>query len=74
MRNAVAREGTGNSNFPYSRLRRKHDSRRIQRRDRLIASAVLVLLIAGWAANFVDTKQLALRLNDLLVAGYGRLV
>ncbi|KAB2910580.1 MAG: hypothetical protein F9K29_24645 [Hyphomicrobiaceae bacterium] len=74
MHNAVAREGTGNSNLPYRRLRRKRDSRRIQRRDRLIASAVLVLLIAGWAANFVDARQLASRLNDLLAAGYGRLV
>ena len=33
-------------------------SRRAQRRDTLVASAVLVLLLAGWMLNFFSLKQL----------------
>ena len=38
-------------------------SRQTKRGDTLIASAVLVLLIAGWAMNFVNIRQLSLELG-----------
>ena len=41
-------------------------ARRTERRDRLIASALLVALLAGWALNFVSVKQLSLGLGDFL--------
>jgi len=43
------------------------ETRRAGRRDTLIASAVLVLLLAGWALNFVSVKQLTLGLGSYLV-------
>ena len=42
-------------------------ARRTERRDRLVASALLAALILGWVANFVSVKQLSLGLSDLLV-------
>jgi len=42
-------------------------ARRTERRDRLVASALLAALIIGWVANFVSVKQLSLGLSDLLV-------
>jgi hypothetical protein len=41
-------------------------ARRTERRDRLIASALLVALLAGWALNFVSVKQLSLGLGGFL--------
>jgi len=41
-------------------------ARRTERRDRLVASALLAALIIGWVANFVSVKQLSLGLSDLL--------
>jgi hypothetical protein len=41
-------------------------ARRTERRDRLVASALLAALIVGWVANFVSVKQLSLGLSDLL--------
>jgi len=41
--------------------------RRTERRDRLVASALLAALIVGWVANFISVKQLSLGLGDLLV-------
>jgi hypothetical protein len=41
-------------------------ARRTERRDRLIASAVLLALLAGWALNFVSVRQLTLGLGSLL--------
>ncbi len=41
-------------------------SHRPKRCDTLIASAVLVALIAGWVMNFVSIKQLPLGLGSLL--------
>jgi len=41
-------------------------ARRTERRDRLVASAVLAALIIGWVANFVSVKQLSLGIGDLL--------
>jgi hypothetical protein len=43
------------------------ETRRAGRRDTLIASAVLVLLLAGWALNFVSVKQLTLGFGSYLV-------
>ena len=42
-------------------------ARRTERRDRLVASALLAALIVGWVANFISVKQLSLGLGDLLV-------
>jgi len=42
-------------------------ARRTERRDRLVASALLAALIIGWVANFISVKQLSLGLSDLLV-------
>jgi hypothetical protein len=42
-------------------------ARRTERRDRLVASALLAALIIGWVANFISVKQLSLGLGDLLV-------
>jgi hypothetical protein len=42
-------------------------ARRTERRDRLVASALLAALIIGWVANFVSVKQLSLGLSDMLV-------
>ena len=41
-------------------------ARRTERRDRLVASALLAALIIGWVANFISVKQLSLGLGDLL--------
>jgi hypothetical protein len=41
-------------------------ARRTERRDRLIASALLVALLAGWALNFVSVRQLSLGLEGFL--------
>ena len=41
-------------------------ARRTERRDRLIASALLVALLAGWAMNFVNIKQLSLSIGGFL--------
>jgi len=43
-------------------------SRRTQRMDRLIASAVLAALIAGWILNFVSVKEVTLRIDSLVGA------
>lgn len=45
---------------------------RAGRCDTLIASVVLVLLIAGWALNFVSVKQLTLGLGNYLMFGLSR--
>ena len=42
-------------------------ARRTERRDRLIACALLVALLAGWALNFVSVKELSLNLGGFLV-------
>ena len=42
-------------------------SRQPKRCDTLIASTLLVLLLAGWALNFVSVKQLTLGLGSYLV-------
>jgi hypothetical protein len=42
--------------------------RRTGRCDTLIASALLVALIAGWVLNFVSVKQVTLRLDSLVAA------
>ena len=53
--------------------RRRHQprgmlaARRTERRDRLVASALLAALIIGWVANFISVKQLSLGISDLLV-------
>lgn len=39
---------------------------RAKRGDTLIASAVLVALIAGWVLNFVTVKQVTWRLDSLV--------
>ena len=41
-------------------------SRQPKRCDTLIASTVLVLLIAGWVLNFVSIRQLSLGLGSLI--------
>ena len=40
--------------------------RQPKRCDTLIASTVLVLLIAGWVLNFVSIRQLSLGLGSLI--------
>ena len=47
-------------------------ARRTERRDRLVASALLAALIIGWVANFISVKQLSLGLSDLLVHALSR--
>jgi predicted Co/Zn/Cd cation transporter (cation efflux family) len=46
--------------------RSHHASGCAKRSDTLIASAVLVALIAGWVMNFVSVKQLALGLDTVI--------
>jgi hypothetical protein len=41
-------------------------ARRTERRDRLVAGALLVALLAGWALNFVSVKDLSLGVGDFL--------
>ena len=41
-------------------------ARRTERRDRLIASALLVAFIVGWAASFDGVKRMSAGLGDLL--------
>ena len=43
-------------------------SRAARRCDALIASALLVALIAGWLMDFVGARQLALHLDSLIAA------
>ena len=43
-------------------------SRAARRCDALIASALLVALIAGWIMDFVGARQLAQRLDSLIAA------
>ena len=45
---------------------------RTERRDRLVASALLAALIIGWVANFISVRQLSLGLSDLLVHALSR--
>jgi hypothetical protein len=40
----------------------------VRRSDGLIASALLVALIAGWIMDFVGARQLAQRLDSLIAA------
>jgi hypothetical protein len=47
-------------------------ARRTERRDRLIASALLLALLAGWALNFVSVKQLSLGLGDFIAHATAR--
>jgi hypothetical protein len=47
-------------------------ARRTERRDRLIASALLVALLAGWATNFVSVKQLSLGLGSFITQALAR--
>jgi hypothetical protein len=47
---------------------------RTERRDRLIASALLVALVAGWVLNFVSVRQLSMSIGDLLVLAAHRQV
>jgi hypothetical protein len=47
-------------------------SHRPKRCDTVIASAVLVALIAGWVLNFVSVKQLPLGLGSLLAHATSR--
>ena len=42
-------------------------ARRTERRDRLVASALLAALIVGWVANLNSVKQLSLGLGNILV-------
>jgi hypothetical protein len=42
-------------------------ARRTERRDRLVASALLAALIIGWVANFISVKQFSLGVGDILV-------
>jgi hypothetical protein len=41
-------------------------ARRTERRDRLIACALLLALMAGWALNFVSVRELSLNLGSFL--------
>jgi hypothetical protein len=41
-------------------------ARRTERRDRMIACALLVALLAGWVLNFVSVRQLSLGLEGFL--------
>ena len=41
-------------------------ARRTERRDRVIACAVLVALRAGWVLNFVSVRQLSVGIGDFL--------
>ena len=47
-------------------------ARRTERRDRLIASALLLALLAGWVLTFVSVKQLSLGLGDFLAHATAR--
>ena len=47
-------------------------SRQPKRCDTLIASALLVLLIAGWAMNFVSVRQLSLGLGSFIAQAAAR--
>jgi hypothetical protein len=59
------RTGTeGRSTMPARYL----PSCQAKRSDTLIASMLLVLLIAGWILNFVSIKQVSLRLDSLVAA------
>ena len=49
-------------------IHRVNASRAAQRCDALIASAVLVALIAGWIMDLVGARQLALHLDSLIAA------
>jgi len=42
-------------------------ARRTERRDRLVAAALLAVLIIGWVANFSSVKRLSLGLGDIMV-------
>ena len=47
-------------------------SRQPKRSDTLIASAVLVVLIAGWVMNFVSVRQLSVGLGSLIAHAAAR--
>jgi hypothetical protein len=47
-------------------------ARRTERRDRLIASALLLALLAGWALNFISIKQLSLSLGGFIAHATAR--
>jgi hypothetical protein len=47
-------------------------SRQPKRCDTLIASTLLVLLIAGWVMNFVSVRQLSLGLGSLIAHAAAR--
>jgi hypothetical protein len=47
-------------------------ARRTERRDRLIASALLLALLAGWVLNFVSFNQLSLSLGGFIAHAIAR--
>ena len=50
------------------RIKSRREDRRARRLDRLIASTVLVAMIAGWVLDFVSVRHVRLRLRlDSLV-------
>jgi hypothetical protein len=56
----------------YSISMHQRASRRVQRCDALIASTVLVFLLAGWVMNFVDAKQVTLSVSSFLMGHFAR--
>jgi len=59
-------EDAGNGTAAYQA------SRQPKRCDTLIASALLGLLIAGWAMNFVSVRQFSLGLGSLIAHAAAR--
>ena len=57
---------------PRRKSRGLLNARRTERRDRLIASALLLALLAGWALNFVSVKQLSMSLGDFIAHATAR--
>jgi hypothetical protein len=47
-------------------------ARRTERRDRLIATALFVALLAGWALNSVSVKDWSLNLGGFIVHALAR--
>jgi hypothetical protein len=47
-------------------------ARRTERRDRLIASALALALLAGWVLNFVSVKELSVDLGGFIAYALAR--
>jgi hypothetical protein len=64
MHDVIAHATAGCVQVDHAMLARRHALRGAGRRDTMIASMPLLMLLAGWVVDFADHKFIAWRRND----------